>query len=55
MSTEGFADDGTMLKDLAQFDLAREMKQSEAEKAMAEWAILRRRSLRNQISEWCSS
>ena len=29
MTTEGFADDGTMLKDLAQFDLAREMKDSE--------------------------
>lgn len=29
MSTEGFADDGTMLKDLAQFDLAQEMKESE--------------------------
>lgn len=32
MSTEGFADDGTMLKDLAQFDLAREMKESEQKK-----------------------
>ncbi len=29
MSTEGFADDGTMLKDFAQFDLAQEMKESE--------------------------
>lgn len=29
MTTEGFADDGTILKDLAQFDLAREMKDSE--------------------------
>lgn len=29
MTTEGFADDGTMLKDLAQFDLLREMKASE--------------------------
>jgi quercetin dioxygenase-like cupin family protein len=29
MTTEGFADDGTMLKDLAQFDLAQEMKESE--------------------------
>lgn len=27
--TEAFADDGTMLKDLAQFDLAQEMKGSE--------------------------
>jgi quercetin dioxygenase-like cupin family protein len=32
MSTEGFADDGTMLKELAQFDLAREMKESEQKK-----------------------
>jgi quercetin dioxygenase-like cupin family protein len=29
MSTEGFADDGTMLKELAQFDLAQEMTESE--------------------------
>jgi quercetin dioxygenase-like cupin family protein len=29
MTTEGFADDGTMLKDLAQFDLAEEMKNSD--------------------------
>jgi quercetin dioxygenase-like cupin family protein len=29
MTTEGFAEDGTMLKDLAQFDLAHEMKESE--------------------------
>jgi quercetin dioxygenase-like cupin family protein len=29
MSTEGFADDGTMLKELAQFDLAQEMKDPE--------------------------
>jgi quercetin dioxygenase-like cupin family protein len=29
LTTEGFADDGTMLKDLAQFDLVREMKASE--------------------------
>jgi quercetin dioxygenase-like cupin family protein len=29
MTTEGFADDGTMLKDLVQFDLAQEMKNSE--------------------------
>jgi quercetin dioxygenase-like cupin family protein len=29
MTTEGFADDGTMLKNLAQFDLAREMMDSE--------------------------
>ena len=29
MTTEGFADDGTMLKELAQFDLAQEMKESE--------------------------
>ncbi len=36
MTTEGFADDGTTLKDLAQFDLAQEMKESEAEKAMAD-------------------
>ena len=29
MATEGFADDGTMLKNLAQFDLAKEMMHSE--------------------------
>ena len=29
MTTKGFADDGTMLSDLAQFDLAREMNDSE--------------------------
>lgn len=29
MPTEGFADDGTMVKDLAQIDLAQEMKDSE--------------------------
>jgi quercetin dioxygenase-like cupin family protein len=29
MTTEGFADDGTILKDLAQFDLAQEMKECE--------------------------
>lgn len=29
MTTEGFAEDGTMLKDLAQFDLAREISASE--------------------------
>ena len=29
MATEGFADDGTMLKNLAQFDLGREMMDSE--------------------------
>jgi quercetin dioxygenase-like cupin family protein len=29
MTTEGFADDGTTLKDLGQFDLAQEMKESE--------------------------
>jgi quercetin dioxygenase-like cupin family protein len=29
MTTEGFADDGTMLKDLAHFDLEREMNDSE--------------------------
>jgi quercetin dioxygenase-like cupin family protein len=32
MSTEGFADDGTMLKDVAQFDLSREMTDSDAKK-----------------------
>lgn len=32
MPTEGFADDGTMLKDLAQFDLGREMADSEQKK-----------------------
>jgi quercetin dioxygenase-like cupin family protein len=29
MTTEGFADDGTTLKEQAQFDLAQEMKESE--------------------------
>ena len=29
MTTEGFADDGTMVKDLAQIDLAQEMKDTE--------------------------
>ncbi len=32
MTTEGFADDGTMLKNLATFDLAREMAESEGKK-----------------------
>jgi quercetin dioxygenase-like cupin family protein len=32
MTTEGFADDGTTLKELAQFDLAQEMKESEQKK-----------------------
>jgi quercetin dioxygenase-like cupin family protein len=32
MTSEGFADDGTMLKDLAQFDLAQEMKDSEQQR-----------------------
>jgi len=32
MTTEGFARDGTMLKDLAQFDLAQEMADSEWKK-----------------------
>ncbi|MEO7027788.1 MAG: cupin domain-containing protein [Acidobacteriaceae bacterium] len=32
MTTEGFADDGTMLKDMAQFDLAQEMKDAESKK-----------------------
>jgi quercetin dioxygenase-like cupin family protein len=32
MPTEGFSDDGTMLKDLAEFDLAREMADSEQKK-----------------------
>ena len=32
MTTEGFADDGTMLKDLAQFDLAHEMADSKWKK-----------------------
>ena len=32
MTTEGFADDGTILKDLAQFDLAQEMKDCEQKK-----------------------
>lgn len=35
MPTEGFSDDGTMLKDLAQFDLAREMADSEQKKPWA--------------------
>jgi quercetin dioxygenase-like cupin family protein len=32
MTTEGFADDGTMIKDLAQFDLGQEMADSEQKK-----------------------
>lgn len=32
MPTEGFSDDGTMLKDLAQFDLAREMAEADQKK-----------------------
>jgi quercetin dioxygenase-like cupin family protein len=32
MTTEGFADDGTMLKNLAEFDLAQEMTDSEQKK-----------------------
>jgi quercetin dioxygenase-like cupin family protein len=32
MTTEGFAEDGTMLKDFAQFDLAEEMMDSERKK-----------------------
>lgn len=32
MTTEGFADNGTMLKDIAQFDLAQEMADSEYKK-----------------------
>jgi quercetin dioxygenase-like cupin family protein len=32
MTTEGFADDGTMLKNIAQFDLAQEMAESEQKK-----------------------
>ena len=32
MSTEGFADDGTMLNDVAHFDLSQEMADSDAEK-----------------------
>jgi quercetin dioxygenase-like cupin family protein len=32
MTTEGFADDGTMIKDLVQFDLAGEMTDSERKK-----------------------
>lgn len=32
MTTEGFSDDGTMLKNLAQFDLAQEMADSEQKK-----------------------
>jgi hypothetical protein len=36
MSTEGFADDGTMLKELAQFDLAQEMTESEQKRLLQE-------------------
>ena len=32
MTTEGFADDGTTLKDFAQFDLVQEMADSQREK-----------------------
>ena len=32
MTTEGFADDGTTLKDIAQFDLAKEMADSDQKK-----------------------
>jgi quercetin dioxygenase-like cupin family protein len=32
MTTEGFAEDGTILKDFAQFDLAKEMMDSERKK-----------------------
>lgn len=32
MTTEGFADDGTVLKNFGQFDLTREMKKSEQQK-----------------------
>ena len=32
MTTEGFADDGTMIKDLAQFDVAQEIADSEQKK-----------------------
>ena len=32
MTTEGFADDGTMIKHIAQFDLAQEMAESEQKK-----------------------
>ncbi len=32
MTTEGFADDGTLLKDFGQFDLTQEMKESEQQK-----------------------
>lgn len=32
MTTEGFADDGTMIKDLVQFDLAQEIADSERKK-----------------------
>ena len=32
MTTEGFADDGTMTKDLAQFDVAQEIADSERKK-----------------------
>lgn len=35
MSTEGFANDGTMLKDIAQFDLAQEMTDAERQKPWA--------------------
>jgi quercetin dioxygenase-like cupin family protein len=35
MSTEGFADDGTMIKHLAQFDLTQEMADSEQKKPWA--------------------
>lgn len=35
MTTEGFADDGTMLKDFAQFDLTQEMADSEQKKPWA--------------------
>ncbi len=32
MTTEGFAEDGTMLKDLVQFDTAQEMADSDQKK-----------------------
>jgi len=35
MTTEGFADDGTMIKDLAQFDVAQEIADSEQKKPWA--------------------
>ena len=35
MTTEGFADDGTMVKDLAQIDLAQEMKDTEQKRPWA--------------------